>query len=345
MTILYKSPTADDRVMWDLHQSSYALSAVMAADEAGIFQSLADAPADAETFAARHGFSDRAVSAILPMLAAMGFLTTRGGVYSLSNVASTFLAPSSSHYWGPVLAAMRRFPPAHAAIVKALHKTDDADSTAAVGAWESGDLPEPLAKLIAGYMHSHSLAGAVGMACAPVFRGVRRLLDVGGGSGCYSIALAQANTDMRCVVMELPAMCALAREYITAAGVEDRVSTVAVNMFREQWPNGFDGVLFSNIFHDWDFDTCRTLAARAFASLTPGGRIFLHEALLDDTRAGPLTVAAFSVQMLVSTRGQQFTLSDLSRILEAAGFARVEHVSTHAYHSVVSAVKPTADRS
>jgi acetylserotonin N-methyltransferase len=169
---------------------------------------------------------------------------------------------------------------------------------------------------------------------------VRRLLDVGGGSGCYSIALAQADPNLRCVVMDLAPVCDAAKDYISAAGVADRVSTVAVNMFRDPWPSGFDGALFSNIFHDWDFSSCRTLAARAFQALEPGGRVFLHEALFDDTRGGPLTTAAFSIQMLLGTRGQQFTLADLAGILEGAGFVDVRHVSMHAYFSVVSASRP-----
>ena len=110
-------------------------------------------------------------------------------------------------------------------------------------------------------------------------------------------------------------------------------------MFRQPWPTGYDAMLFSNIFHDWDVETCRSLAAKAFAALPSGGRIFLHEALLDDTRAGPPTLAAFSMQMLVSTRGPQFTFADLVSILAGAGFVDIGHVPTHAYYSVVSARK------
>jgi predicted O-methyltransferase YrrM len=335
----YESPTADDRIMWDLHLSSFPFAALQAADEVGVFQSLADAPADIATFAARSGFSERAVRALLPMLAAMGFLVTRNDIYSITSAARDFLLPASPYYWGPVLQALKRFPAAHANLVSALRGADKIEN-APLNAWESGEMPEGVARMITAYMHSHSLAAAVAMARAPNVRGVRRLLDVGGGSGCYSIALAQADPDLRCVVMDLAAVCNAANDYITAGGVADRVSTVALNMFRDPWPSGFDGALFSNIFHDWDFSSCRALAARAFEALEPGGRVLLHEALLDDTRDGPLTTAAFSIQMLLGTRGQQFTLADLAGILEGAGFVDVQHVPTHAYFSVVSASRP-----
>jgi acetylserotonin N-methyltransferase len=336
---LYQSPTADDRILWDLHLSGFPQAAVLAADELGVFKSLADAPADITTFAARTGLSERAVRALLPMLAAMGFLVTRGGVYSITHSARDFLLPGSPYYWGPVLEYLRRLPPPHTELVKTLKGTDKIEDTP-LNAWETGEMPEPVARMVTAYMHSHSLAAAVAMARAPVLRGVRRLLDVGGGSGCYSIALAQADARIHCVILELSAVCNAAKDYIAAGGVTDRVTTVAANMFRDAWPEGYDGLLFSNIFHDWDYSTCRTLAARAFQALEPGGRIFLHEALLDDTRDGPLTTAAFSIQMLIGTRGQQFTLADLAGILQGAGFVDVQHASTHAYFSVVSATRP-----
>jgi len=335
----YESPTVDDRILWDLHVSAYPLAALLAADELGVFQKLADAPADMATFASQNELSDRAVRALFPMLAAMGLLVTREGAYSVTGAARNFLLPSSPYYWGPVLEVMRRSPPSHVALTNALRGRDRIEN-APVNAWERGEMPAPVAKLISAYMHSHSLAAAVAMARAPVLRGVQKLLDVGGGSGCYSFALAQIDHRMHCVVMDLPTVCNVAKDYIAAGGVADRVHTTALNMFREPWPQGFDGVLLSNILHDWDLPTCRTLTSRAFEALQGGGRIFIHEALLNDSRDGPPTTAAFSLQMLLSTRGQQFTFAELASMLQAAGFVNVQHLSTHPYFSVISASKP-----
>ena len=336
MTSFLGGPTGDDRALWDLHLSGYPLASLLAADELGVFQALSEAPSDVETLAREQSWSERGLKAVLPMLAALDLLVVREGRYAITNVTRNFLLPDSPFYWGPVLRVMRQSPPAHAAIIAGLRSGED---TAHANAWARGDVPEPMAHMIATYMHSHSLTAAFGMARAGGFEGVKRLLDVGGGSGCYSIALANAHPDLSCTVMELQSMCRLAEAYIADSGV-GRIDTVAVDMFREAWPSGYDALLFSNIFHDWNFEVCRTLAARAFEALPSGGRIFLHEALLDDTRDGPLTLAAFSVQMLVSTRGQQFTLADLRGILGSAGFADVASVSTHAYYSVVSARKP-----
>src|SRR5437667_16209 len=102
-------------------------------------------------------------------------------------------------------------------------------------------------------MHSRSLH--LGVAAArrlAEFAGVERLLDVAGGSGCFSIALAQRHPEMRCTVMELARVAKLARGYIAEFGLEGRVDTLVANMFADPWPPGYDAVFLSNILHDWD---------------------------------------------------------------------------------------------
>jgi acetylserotonin N-methyltransferase len=206
--------------------------------------------------------------------------------------------------------------------------------------WAAGDISLDQARGVAARMHSHSLSAAVGAARNYDFSGSRRVLDVGGGSGCFVIAMAQKHAHLHCTIMELPAMCEVAKDYIRAGEVSDRVDTVAVDMFRQPWPKGYDALFFSNIWHDWNFQTCRWLAARAFEALPSGGRIMLHEMLLDDDGAGSVTAASFSMLMLLGTQGQQFSFGELKEILEGAGFTGIESRHTSCLYSVTTGYKP-----
>ena len=51
------------------------------------------------------------------------------------------------------------------------------------------------------------------------FTGVKKILDVGGGSGCFMIAMAQAHPELSATIMELGSMCEAASPYIAKAGV------------------------------------------------------------------------------------------------------------------------------
>jgi hypothetical protein len=141
--------------------------------------------------------------------------------------------------------------------------------------------------------------------------------------------------------MDLKEVAREAGKYVAAEGMEDRVTTAGVNMFEEEWPTGPDGHLFCNVFHDWSDETNRDLARRSFEALPSGGRIFLHEILMDDDYTGPYPAAAFSLLMLIGTLGKQYSLAEFREILESAGFEQVQAQRTGGgYYSLVSAHKP-----
>jgi acetylserotonin N-methyltransferase len=348
---IYAAPTADDRRLWDLWLSGMHQPAIVAAEEAGLFSALADAPATAAEVAARLGFDERATRILLRLLAALRLLLLHDGRYQLGDEARTYLLRGSPWYWAPMasvavsewhrdrlLEKLRQRDSGHAAGPEGTPVASTEGRAA--DEWAAGNVSLHRAREIAARMHAHSLPAAVGVARHYDFSGVARLLDVGGGSGCFMVAAAQAHPHLRCTVLELPAMCEVAAGYIGAGGVADRVDTCARDIFRQAWPRDYDALFFSNIWHDWNVRTCQWLAARAFEALPSGGRILLHEMLLDDDAAGPVTAASFSMLMLLATQGQQFTAGELKDILDGAGFAGFEVLATHPYYSVVAASKP-----
>jgi phospholipid N-methyltransferase len=336
-------PTTDDRPIWDLWLSMYWLPAVTAACELGVFEMLAQAPATHEELASKLGLSARGTEIVLPLYAALGLLRRHDGRYQLAALARQFLLRDSAYYWGGLLLTLGPSSMHHLAVVKAL-KGERTSTRGATGdrpsdGWAAGHVEIDQARMIASFMHSHSISAALGMARSVDFSRVRRMLDVGGGSGCFCIALAQHHPGMHCTIMELPAMCEVAKEYVAAAGLADRVDTRAVDMFRQEWPQGYDAMFFSNILHDWNFETCATLLAKAYAALPTGGRIYIHETLLDDSGIGPLSANTFSLVMLLGTEGRQFTYPELAKLLLDAGFGDVGVTPSHAYYSVVHATR------
>lgn len=344
-------PPADDRRMWELWLSGLHQPAIAAAAGAGIFDSLAEAPATIPELASRLGYDERATQVLVRLLAALGLLRLRLGQFHLSTEARAYLVRSSPWRWEPMMSvAVSEW---HRDTLLAKLKGQGSDRIAgpegtpllsgdgrAADQWAAGTVSLDQARDIAARMHAHSLVAAAGVARHYDFTGVRRVLDVGGGSGCFMVAAAQAHPHLRCTVMELPAMCQVAGDYIAAGEVADRVDTCAVDMFRESWPRGYDAVFFSNVWHDWNERTCQWLAARAFDALPAGGRVMLHEMLLDDDGTGPVVAASFSLLMLLATQGQQFTSGELQAILEQAGFVRVGTTETHPYYSVVTGYRP-----
>lgn len=335
-------PSLDDRIIWDTWLSLYHFPVVSAADEIGTFAALSGASLTTDELAAKLSVNARALGIHLGLLAALGFVERREGRWRATAAARTWLHPEGRGYYGPVIKRYAEPQPLHAQLLDTLRTGDKAAGhVSATEEWERGEMPPDMARRITAFMNAHSQASSRGVAAQPLFADVRSLLDVGGGSGVFSIELARAWPQLRATVMEIPAVCAEADGYIAAAGLGDRVRTQAVNMFTQPWPQGHDAHFFSNVFHDWSEATCRLLARKSFEALPSGGRILLHEILMDDDGCGPLVAAAFSVTMLMATRGKQYSLPELRDILQGAGFVDVEAATTGgSYYSLVVARKP-----
>jgi O-methyltransferase domain/Dimerisation domain len=334
-------PSCDDRLLWDLWVSRFHLPAVAVADELRLFSLLDEAPASASEIAQRLSLSERGAEALLAVLTGLGFLRQLGGRFHLTEPAREFMLPDRPYYWGGVFAAYRlevdRASPGR--LLASLREDPDAEQRRATVAWQAGELPPESARIITAYMHAHSFPSAVGFARRADFRGVQRLLDVGGGSGCFSIAVAMRHPSVSCTIMDLRPVCAIATSYVAQYGLLDCIDTMAADFFRDAWPRNHQAVLLSNILHDWDPAQCHELLVRAFESLPPGGRIFIHEALLGDGRDDDLTTASYSLQMATGTLGKQFTADELTALLRGAGFDNPR--CTHSFYHFWTV---TADR-
>jgi acetylserotonin N-methyltransferase len=336
----YLSPPVDDRLIWDAWLSFHNLPAMLAADEISLFDALVDGPLALGDLAAKCKVNARALGIVNSLLCGLGFLVRREGRYGLTPTSRNYLVKTSNFYWGVLLAGFRQSAPGTELILAALAPDAQHEGGENAKGWEAGDIPLDRAVGIAAFMHAHSCAPAIGVAQHPVFADVKRFLDVGAGSGVFTIAVAQRWKHLRGSVLDLATMCQAAQKYIDEGEVADRVDTVPLDFFRQPWPAGYDALFFSNVFHDWSDETCLELARKAYDVLPSGGRIMLHEALINDNLDGPATPASFSVLMLYGTQGRQFTLPEFAGLLGKAGFVDCEASATCGYYSLVIARKP-----
>jgi len=331
-------PTCSDQPIWDAWLAAFHAPTLAIADGLGVFAAIRDSPATSAELGETLSVELRAVEAITGLLAALGFVAQTDGRFALTDVARTYLLPESPFYWGPLLARVREVPLDCKRLLDGLRRGRAAAEARVTGMWRA-PTPQPPEALVAftHAMHAHSFALALHVVPAFALGMARRLLDVGGGSGSYSIAAALHYDALACTVLDLPAVCTVACDYARRHAVVDRVATAPLDMFVDAWPPDHDCILMSDIFHDWDDHTCRELARRAHAALAPGGRILIHEMLLADTLDGPLAAAAYSMVMLFVAQGRQRSTREIIDILSSAGFTDAAVTPTANGYAVVGA--------
>ena len=157
--------------------------------------------------------------------------------------------------------------------------------------------------------------------------GTSRMLDLGGGSGAYSIAFARAVPQIRSEIMDLGDVVPLTQEYIKKAGLADRVTTRAGDMLRDPLGENYDLILVSAICHMFSREENRELFRRAYNALAPKGQIVVQDFILEPSKTAPRAAALFSMNMLVGTRaGSSYSEPEYVGWMQNAGFADVRRV-------------------
>ena len=171
------------------------------------------------------------------------------------------------------------------------------------------------------YTMARPVAPAIAEALAlPEDRPVR-VIDVGGGHGGYSLALAQRYPRLTATVFDLPRVIPVTREIVGQAGLADRVSVQEGDFQNEGLGGGCDVALVFGVLNGEPPDGRLALLHKVFAALNPGGRIVIRDFVLDPDRAGPAEAAVFALQMLLATdSGGLDTRDDWERWLSLAGF-------------------------
>jgi 3-hydroxy-5-methyl-1-naphthoate 3-O-methyltransferase len=288
---------------------------ILTALELDIFTAIGEG-ANAEQIGMRIQANPRAAEMLLNALVALGLVTKSGGIYGNTPESARFFnqASKDNHRNGLIHTAniWHRWSSLTDAVRHGTRIPLDRDST-----------PEWTANFIAG-MDRNAKARAPLLVQALGTAGVRRILDLGGGSGAYSIAFAKASSDVRCEILDLPEVVPLTTEHVNKAGVSAQVSFRSGNMLTDVLGSGYDIIMLNAICHMFSEEQNQQLFRRARQALAPNGRLVVQDFILNPDKTGPLHAALFSLNMLVATdHGASYSETEYSGWMKTAGFADI----------------------
>ncbi|HYD04198.1 MAG TPA: methyltransferase, partial [Reyranella sp.] len=131
------------------------------------------------------------------------------------------------------------------------------------------------------------------------------------------------------IVLDLPPVVEVAREYIAANDATDRVTAVAGDFTTSDFPQGVDVVVMASNLPQYEPDLIRLVVRKAFAALVPGGEMHLIGETLHDDRRGPLSAALWGLnEAIQGSTGVAHTEGEVKGYLQAAGFV---DVAVHAF--------------
>ena len=162
--------------------------------------------------------------------------------------------------------------------------------------------------------------------------GIKKVLDIGGNTGKWSIASTKYANDVHITIMDLPGQLDVARDKISALGLNDRVSFLPVNILDESqtFPKGFDAIWMSQFLDCFSEAEIVSILRRCYDALDENGYVLILEAFWDIQR---FETAAFCLQQtsiyftaLANGTSQMYHSEVFKDCITAAGFEITEQV-------------------
>mgnify|MGYP000234554212 CR=1 FL=1 len=295
--------------------SVFSLKAVLTGTRLKIFDPIRNAHKTAAEVASDLGLDKRSVEIILKVAASMDLLSVKDGIYG-------DLSPAIDS--------------SHAQNVNSMLEHID-------NLWgQLGDLPEIVktgkSHLPTGHffsspeenrsfiraMHSTALHNAPILAKNfPKLERKAKFLDIGAGPGTYSALLCTEQANVEATLFDMESTLKTTKEIIEEfyPDVANRIHLFGGDFYKDLFPENFDGALISHIVHSHSYEENLMLLKKAYQALRPGGVLWIHDFIPDETGTTPPFPAAFAVRMLVTTRGgNSYTHKELETWCKEVGF-------------------------
>lgn len=156
----------------------------------------------------------------------------------------------------------------------------------------------------------------------------RRLLDLGGGSGAFLIAVARRVPGLDLMLFDLPAVAGQARSRLAAEGFGERVQVVGGDFLSDPLPRGADLISLVRIIHDHEDEQALQILRQAREALPPEGVLLVAEPVAGAESAATVSDAYFGFYLLAMGSGRPRTEEELASLLDAAGFSRVKRAAS-----------------
>ena len=308
-----------------------AAKQLFAASETGLFEALADGPANLEELAGKTGVPARTAGIVAAAMVSLGLIEQEGGRYRNSEAAATFLAGKPGHDVRPVL---RFF---NSICYPLWEKFADAVRSGE-GQAQFGKFDREQQQIFSAGVEALSSPIAASLAATYDFSGHKRLLDVGGGTGSFLLAVLRRYPALRGTLFELPGACTVARQRLSAAPEGTRIDIIEGDVFKTPLPADHDILLVANTVHVLSAPHNLELLRKMRATVQRGARLLLVDFWMNPTHTDPPAAALLSGEFLVmSGEGQAYSEQEADRWLAQTGWRKRECTPLAGMSSVIVA--------
>jgi ubiquinone/menaquinone biosynthesis C-methylase UbiE len=310
----------------EIHNLFGLAGAVSAASSAGLFARLTRNADTSDGHARALAVDPRATRCVLDVLVAFGLASCDGGVYEASPALLAFAEQTplaldeTSALWTHAPAFLKTGEPFH----------DDRQPTKREAVYSG---------VVAGI--GRLFAAPAKDLAANLDRAPERVLDVGCGSGVWSLAIAERFPRTRVTGLDLPDVLGVFQARAIERGVRERIGTIGGDMHAIEIPQGaFDLAIIANVLRLEDPERAARLVARVANALAPGGELVVVDAIGNRSSDSQRSLSIYALHLALRTaEGRVYTREQIATWLADAGLSDIRDVQLTDALGTVGAIR------
>lgn len=335
----------DSYPIHDIVTMPYASNALLVGIiELDLFTKLAGNPSTISEVCQFTGLQERPVRILLKAFHAFNFLHKKDDRYYLTPLSETFFVKDQPLYLGEAISLFKDNQVTYEQFKRSIKQNKPRLYENHDDIFEAHSENHEKASAFTKWMHIRSLVNGSSVAANFDFTGYRQVVDVGGGSGGISIMITKHHPHLKAAIFDMPPICKIAEKMIAEFDLTERISTIAGDMFEdnfdELFPNDTDIVVFSRILHDWPVHKCNDLLKKTYDALPSGGTVMIIESLIDESNPEKLSPFLENLAMLYCTEGEQFDREEIESHLHVARFGKISIKAIASNYNLITARKP-----
>ena len=294
------------------------ISALLAGMELDIFSHLKNGPMTADEAARAAGTHPPKTKALLEALASVGLVMLDRDRFSNSEESNYFLVKGGPEYIGMRHHAYRR------RLMSSLNVADAIRTGKPQTLMDYHNMPAEARDDFYRGVHTEAIAAGRDFAARNDLSGMRKCIDVGGGSGGFSIALAQAWPSLDITVVDVASTKAVAERFIQEEKCSDRVRVSVADIVDGPIPGQYDVAVMRGVSLVLTLDQLRKTFANIYAALLSGSPLYVIGWILDDSRTSPQGYVAHNLRFATDYEAAELhTETEHRHLMEEVGFKNV----------------------
>jgi SAM-dependent methyltransferase len=306
---------------------------LLSAFELDIFTNIEESGTTNNQIVNKLHLNEHACERLLNALVSLDFLSKKDKFYFNTEESFTFLSKKSPEYLGGLMHSNHLWN-TWSNLTKVVKTGTSAHST------EINERGKDWLFPFISAMHDRAKKQAPQQLAKIDLTGIKSVLDIGGGSGAYSMQFIAIKPEIEATVFDLPNVVPITQKFIDKEGFTGKVKTHTGDYTADDLPKGFDLVFLSAVIHSNPLETNQELINKCYKSLNQKGKIVIQDWVMNNDRTQPTSGAIFAINMLVGTEaGDCFTDQEVTEMLKTAGFTNISRIEFESGLSQVIAQK------